>query len=190
MPVTEPNLDFVDNPAPGGVQWAVLDNPGLQAAELYGSVNLPNPPNIGALVGSGSCVCVPNNGSVVGSYNLGGGLEYDNGGLFSVAHPSRLTVPITARYLVNGFFVLQQPPTPAEVFIYWLLNGVNLVQFWGMSTKSGTLFPPTPNASMPIPLNAGDYVEMGAQFIYDSVAGAPNLNVSAARFSVNYLGPR
>jgi hypothetical protein len=183
MAITEQSLDFHDN-KPGGLTWTIVDEPGLQSIGIT-----PRMPRIGARVFDESGHGVAAGATVFSNFNR---IDYDTDGMFSFAHPNRLTVQTPGMYLTIGTVFGTTGGFPYFVYGSITKNGTGFVNTLYSTTmaycdgaNTGQV-----NPEQIWPMNAGDWFSLTAIFNYPQGAAPPNpQTLSIRQLSAQWLSP-
>jgi hypothetical protein len=135
-----------------------------------------------------TAVTVPSAATAVLSYDT---TDFNIGGVFSAAQPTRLTAPVAGRYLISAS-VRWNPHANGRRTLAVELNGTvaqiarsNVSAYWATTAN----FSPEQTAETIYKLNAGDYVEVWA---YQDSGGPLNLQYlvdNGMTFSMQWIAP-
>jgi hypothetical protein len=135
-----------------------------------------------------TAVTVPSAATAVLSYDT---TDFNIGGVFSAAQPTRLTAPVAVRYLIIAS-VRWNPHANGRRTLAVELNGTvaqiarsNVSAYWATTANFG----PEQTAETIYKLNAGDYVEVWA---YQDSGGSLNLQHlvdNGITFSMQWIAP-
>lgn len=124
---------------------------------------------VAARVYNNANISIPDSAVTALTFNT---VRRDNGSLYNVANPSRLTAPVDGWYLITGSALFANSAAGSERAGSIRINGTNIAQ---TDPSFGAAIPPTLNVTTLYYLTAGQYAEY---YVYQNSGGALNILAS------------